>query len=511
MKYWLYVFLSACLWACSQSNKTEQIVTAKPTNLSGRELAETYCASCHLKPEPEFLDKKTWEKSILPEMSYYLGMKPLRDKMFGMSPEDIQAIIQSNLYPHAPLLTEEDWQKLKDYYITNAPEKPLPQVAKQAIKTSLPFFEVKEMTRLDNRLTLISMVKIDTVSHQLLVSRRDKNLIEIYDNALKRLDSISIESPVSDMILSKGLSSERVGDKYFLEMGIMDPNDTQTGKLKKLNAQNQISTIIDSLRRPVSLKIVDMNEDGVEDFLICNYGNTLGNLTWYDGKTFQKNLLSSLPGARITLLKDMNNDGKMDIIALFCQAREHISIFYNQGKGTFQEEEVLAFSPVYGSSSIDLADMNGDGKLDILYTNGDNADLSMILKNYHGLRIFNNDGQNKFKESYFYPIYGAGQVLARDFDGDGDVDLATIAFFPDVQNKPNEGFLFFENKGNNTFGISTFANSSKGKWLVMDVADMDGDGREDIVLGSFFRTAKVPDKPLSLVWLKNTSKKVVKK
>jgi FG-GAP-like repeat len=500
---WLSI-LSGCLWACTQSNKTEQNFTAKPTNLSGKELAEIYCANCHLKPEPELLDKTTWEKGILPEMSYYLGMKPLRDKMFRMSPEDIQAAIQSNLYPNNPLLTEEDWQKLKDYYTSNAPEKPSPQVPKQAIKTSLSFFETKEITHAGSRLPLISMVKCDTVNHQLLVSRRDKNLIEIYDKTLKRVDSFKIESPVSDMIL-------RGGDKYFVEMGIMDPNDAQSGKLKKINAQNQVSIIIDSLRRPVNLKIVDMNEDGVEDFLICNYGNTLGNLTWYDGTTHQEHLLSSFPGARMTLLKDMNSDGKMDIVALFCQAREHISIFYNQGKGVFDEEEVMVFSSVYGSSSIDLADMNGDGKLDILYTNGDNADYSMILKSYHGLRIFNNDGQNKFKESYFYPIYGVGEVLARDFDGDGDVDLATIAFFPDAQNKPNEGFLFFENKGNNTFDISTFAHSSKGKWLTMDAADVDGDGREDIVLGSFFKMGKMPDKPLSVVWLKNTSKKVVKK
>ncbi len=505
MKYWVYIlFLGCCLWACTQSNKMEQNFTAKPTNLSGKELAEIYCANCHLKPEPELLDKMTWEKGILPEMSYYLGMKSVAEKMFNMNPEDIQAVAQSGLYPNNPLLTEEDWQKLKDYYTSNAPEKPLLQAAKQAIKNSLPFFEVKEAVSLETRLPLISMVKIDTLNHQLLVSRRDKNLIEIYDKKLKRVDSFKIENPVSDMIL-------RGGDKYFVEMGIMDPNDAQKGKLKKINAQNQISTIIDSLRRPVNLKIVDMDEDGVEDFLICNYGNTLGNLTWYDGTTHQEHLLSSFPGARMTLLKDMNSDGKMDIVALFCQAREHISIFYNQGKGEFREEEVMVFSSVYGSSSIDLADMNGDGKLDILYTNGDNADYSMILKSYHGLRIFNNDGQNKFKEAYFYPIYGAGEVLARDFDGDGDVDLATIAFFPDAVNKPSEGFLFFENKGNNRFAISTFAHSSKGKWLVMDAADMDGDGREDIVLGSFYIMGKTPDKPLSVVWLKNMSKQVVKK
>ena len=180
MKYWLYIlFLGGCLWACTSSNKTEQNFTAKPTNLSGKELAEIYCANCHLKPEPELLDKITWEKGILPEMSYYLGMKSVAEKMFNMSPEDIQATTQSGLYPNNPLLTEEDWQKLKNYYTSNAPEKPLPQEEKQAIKTSLAFFETKEMTSVESRLPLISMVKIDTLNHQLLVSRRDKNLIEI--------------------------------------------------------------------------------------------------------------------------------------------------------------------------------------------------------------------------------------------------------------------------------------------------------------------------------------------
>ena len=51
---------------------------------------------------------------------------------------------------------------------------------------------------------------------------------------------------------------------------------------------------------------------------------------------------------------------------------------------------------MYGSSYLELADMNNDGHLDILYTNGDNADYSYVLKKYHGLRIFINDGKNQF-------------------------------------------------------------------------------------------------------------------
>ena len=508
MKHWHYVFLlgiSMGVWTCSaDNNNADKTTPPTPSNLSGKELAAIYCANCHLKPEPELLDKKTWEKGVLPEMAFYLGKRLLTDKFFEMNPDDIPAAIQSGLFPSAPILAEEDWDKIVTYYISNAPEKPLPQKEKQAVKIGLPFFEVKNSFHTEGVLPLISMVKIDTFNKQLYVSRRDKSLLEIYDKTFRKQDSIVIESPVSDMILSKG------GDNYILQMGIMDPNDLYKGKLSKINAQNQLTTVIDSLQRPVKLDILDMNEDGTEDFLICNFGNRMGKLAWYDGKTHKETVLSPLPGARRTIIQDMNNDGKPDIVALFCQARERISIFYNKGVGNFEEDIVLEFPSVYGSSYIDLADMNGDGKLDILYTNGDNADYSSILKNYHGVRIFSNDGQNKFKEQYFYPNYGATQVIARDFDGDGDVDMATIAFFLDSKDKPTEGFLFFENKGNNTFNISTFANSAQGRWLVMDVADLDGDGREDIVLGSFFRMGKVSAKPLSIVWLKNTAGKRVK-
>ena len=493
------------VWTCSTgNNNANKIAPPTPSNLSGQELAAIYCANCHLKPEPDLLDKKTWEKGVLPEMAYYLGKRLLRDKFFEMNPDDIPAAIQSGLFPSAPILAEEDWDKIVAYYISNAPEKPLPQKEKQAVKMGLPFFEVKNSFHTEGALPLISMVKIDSFNKQLYVSRRDKSLLEIYDKTLKKQDSILLGSPVSDMRLSKS------GDNYILQMGIMDPNDLRKGTLSKLNAQNQLTTVIDSLQRPVHLDILDMNEDGTEDFLICNFGNIMGKLAWYDGKTHKETVLSPIPGARRTIIQDMNNDGKPDIVALFCQARERVSIFYNKGAGNFEEDIVLEFPSVYGSSYIDLADMNGDGQLDILYTNGDNADYSIVLKNYHGVRIFSNDGQNKFKEQYFYPIYGATQVIARDFDGDGDVDMATIAFFLDSKDQPTEGFLFFENKGNSAFNISTFANSPQGRWLVMDVADLDGDGREDIVLGSFFRMGKVSAKPLSFVWLKNTAIKRVK-
>ena len=120
-------------------------------------------------------------------------------------------------------------------------------------------------------------------------------------------------------------------------------------------------------------------------------------------------------------------------------------LYTNLGGGKFKEERKLQFPPIYGSSYFELTDFIKDGFPDIIYTCGDNADYSTILKPYHGVYIFLNDGKNNFKQKYFYPINGCYKAIVRDFDNDGDLDIATISYFPDFENQPEEGFIYFEN------------------------------------------------------------------
>jgi hypothetical protein len=144
----------------------------------------------------------------------------------------------------------------------------------------------------------------------------------------------------------------------------------------------------------------------------------------------------------------------------------------------------LRFPPIYGSSYFELADFNKDGFPDIVYTCGDNADYSTILKPYHGVYIYLNDGMNNFSQKYFFPMNGAYKAMARDFDGDGDLDIACISFFPDFTHRPQEGFIYLENRGGYSFKPYSFPEASEGRWLTMDVGDMDGDGDLDIIIGS---------------------------
>jgi hypothetical protein len=188
-------------------------------------------------------------------------------------------------------------------------------------------------------------------------------------------------------------------------------------------------------------------------------------------------------------------------MALVAQASESILVFFNQGKGKFEEKQVLRFPPVYGSSHLEVADFNGDGRPDILYTNGDNADYSVSLKKYHGIRLFLNEGGNKYKQAWFYPMYGASKAIARDFDQDGDLDIAAISFFPDFQQQPLNGFVYLENTGNLQFKPETFKEAATGHWLTLQSGDVDQDGDQDLLLGSFVAAPAIVPIDVQRKWL----------
>lgn len=220
--------------------------------------------------------------------------------------------------------------------------------------------------------------------------------------------------------------------------------------------------------------------------------------------------MSYMPGVRNVVITDENHDGLPDVVALFTQGDEQIVQFTSRGNFEFKQTSVLRFPAVYGSSYFQLADFNGDGNRDILYTNGDNGDYGVTLRPYHGVRIFLNDGKSSFKENWFYPMHGASKAIAYDFDGDGDSDIAAIAFYPDLIKTPQRGFIYFENTGN---GFTPYVTplASAGRWAVMESVDLDHDDDLDIILGAVkFKSFNKPgaadqssQKAVSLLLLRN--------
>jgi hypothetical protein len=249
--------------------------------------------------------------------------------------------------------------------------------------------------------------------------------------------------------------------------------------------------VLKGLKRPVDMAYADLDDDGDEDIVVAEFGNHTGSVSLFvkhHRNSYQRKVLLPEPGSVSIQIDDLDNDGKKDIVVLMAQGDEGIDIYFNQGGNNFERKRILRFPPTYGSSSVSLVDMNQDGYKDMVYVNGDNADASQILKPYHGIHIFINDGHNRFIESYFYQFPGAYKALIHDFDNDGDADIAAISFFPDFVHHPENGFVYLKNisKGDSlNFIPLTIEASKSGRWITMLGGDVNHDNHLDVLLGSF--------------------------
>lgn len=480
----IFLFIGGCQ---TSSEKDKSI-----GNTSGEELAKIHCASCHKFPEPSLLKKTDWENQILPRMANMMGIYKTPNERDNL----IQNETFKNIFPPQPLIEKTDWEKIYNFYISKAPQQLfIPeqniQVGLDNFKVIPPSFQVSPPSS-----TLVRFMKNQTIFVGDALSKKlfqfDQNL-----NFLK-----------AGNIVEGAVHLEVIENEFWiLSMGSFSPTDQPSGMLINLpQSENKRAQIIaDQLKRPVHASYGDLNQDGLTDIVISEFGKWTGqlNILYNKGnKEFVSNTLMNQTGATKTFIRDFNNDGLPDIMALFAQGKEAIYIFYNKGRGEFLREEVLSFSPSHGSTNMELIDLENDGDWDILYTAGDNADFKPILKPYHGVYVFENTGDNNFSQKYFYQLNGAYGAKMADFDLDGDLDIAAISFFPDYAHEAKESFIYLENKNDFSFTASTFENNTRGRWIVMDAKDKDGDGDIDLILGSLTFEV-IPDLGYMDKWIKN--------
>ena len=479
---WILVLIlpfTLILSGCANRESEQEILVAK-----GKSLASAYCQTCHLLPDPSMATKSIWIDHILPNMGPRLGI--FRYNGIDYPSSRNSHLIPKGFYPDSSIISMEDWRAILYYYGSRSPDSLAPQKRSEPIKENNNQFSVS-LPPIQRPNPVSTLVAIDEGSKQLYHDDGLLGKLFVYDSQLKPKDSIHTGSMIVDL--------KKIDNEIFLcDIGVINPNDGRSGKIwlwqRKLKNRKADSLILvaDSLRRPVQIVSADLNQDGMKDLIVCEFGNLLGEFCWLEnngGHRFTKHILREIPGAIHAIVQDFNHDGLPDIWVLFAQGNEEIVLFINKGHGQFEAHDVLRFPAIFGSTSFELADFNGDGYPDILYTAGDNADYSQILKPYHGVYIFMNDGHQHFKLKYFYPIHGCFKAVARDFDGDGDLDIAAISFFADYLAQPQEGFVFLENKGGLSFEASTLPEAKSGRWLTMDAGDLDGDGLPDIVLGNF--------------------------
>ena len=486
-------FLAALLFSCSGKKKESKDLEYREipvTNLNGNRLAEIHCSSCHLFVKPQMLPKSSWKNDVLPAMGNRLGIykgnvRP--DSLFD-SGRSGEVVKRANIFPERPLLAKEDWDKIVEYYLSSSPDTILPPKRANKIKMGLEHFTVRE--------SVYSHIPAFTTMVKILPGNRGV----VFADSKRNINSLTFLNPKLEKDFVLGLKTapthyyEKSDTIYLTTAGKnIFPNDVSDGSLQKIFTKGISESytskeVIPNLQRPVSMAYGDLNNDGREDVVACEYGNETGKLVWYEnlgGDKYNMRPLGNRSGAIKAIIKDMNGDGLLDIFVLMAQGDEGIFYYQNQGDGSFSTKRLLSFLPLNGSQYMELVDFNNDGFDDILYVCGDNADKTPLLKDYHGIYIFLNDGNLNFKQSYFYHLNGAYKAMPRDYDLDGDLDIAAISFFPDYASYPEESFVYLENKGNLKFEDFSFPESINGRWIVMDAEDMDGDGDIDLALGSF--------------------------
>lgn len=440
-------------------------------------LAKTRCSSCHQYPNPSLLDKTTWTKSVLPEMALRMGLPDILAQVRTLDSND------RKLIPAAPLLTEAEYEQIRAFYAEYAPEK-LPSPSHPTDGPPLNWFDVRLVPIAGQKeVPNVTCVKIDPANRRVYAADEVNRFLWALDANGKAQFRFPNQPAVSHIEpTTDGLMVTYIGQSVRVTWD-------HIGRAEQISVKGQAVTnqnLLKKLNRPTQVTQSDLDADGIPELISCQFGFASGKFSVWkkqqDG-SFQEHVVDSSPGAIRTVIADLNNDRRPDLVTLFAQGNERIMWFENQGNLQFKPHVLLEFPPVYGSSYFDLADVNGDKLPDIVYACGDNADYSQVLKPYHGLYVFTNVGQQQFKQHYFLPMDGAYQIMPRDFDGDQDIDLAAIAFYADNNIKEPLGFVVLENQ-KGQFIPRPLPISTRGRWLSMDAADIDGDGDIDIALGS---------------------------
>jgi hypothetical protein len=192
-------------------------------------------------------------------------------------------------------------------------------------------------------------------------------------------------------------------------------------------------------------------------------------------------------------MADVNGDGKPDmVVASFCASASNctdlfgpggVSVLLGNGDGTFQPP-VTYSSGGYDASSVAIADVNGDGKLDVVVVNQCQSSSSCI----GSVSVLFGNGDGTFQPPVSYSTAGDNpeSVAIADLNGDGHPDLVVSNLCPaggNCNSATVEGQIsVFIGNGDGTFQPAAVYSSDGYIAESVAIGDVNGDGKQDVLV-----------------------------
>jgi len=169
-------------------------------------------------------------------------------------------------------------------------------------------------------------------------------------------------------------------------------------------------------------------------------------------------------------LADLDGDGSLDLVVSNDRPDKKV-IYLNDGRGNFRTAGTFG-RPEWSTRYITVADLNGDGRPDIIVANRSSNPAKPVP-----CFVCLNDGKGGFPTEIPLPTQSATIIVAADLDGDGKIDLF-------VPHRDGGQSLIFWNDGTGKFSAAPVTVGPKQSTIRAAVAaDIDGDGIVDLVVG----------------------------
>ncbi len=252
---------------------------------------------------------------------------------------------------------------------------------------------------------------------------------------------------------------------------------------------------------PRHANLGDVDGDGKPDLVVCTYNTTtpgLGAVNIYRNIGTPGSIIYDVPvvcttsnGGVNLKLADLDGDGKLDIIVA-CSGSGRVSCLRNTstGIGNISFSAKRDLNPGSGPSEVAIADYDGDGKLDI-------AVVTRVTSNF---KVFRNQmtsiPSGIFPANFFgssatqYDSFAigstapvsSGSIFTADFDGNGAADIV-------VSNTQDDNISVFRNISSGTGNINFTAHQDIATGGVnpseVQAADINGDNLPEIVVGNY--------------------------